>query len=173
MPSSKQRPLDAAAGRDEHDFSQRRDGWEATVFDRAAYFAVVEMRGAPADQARPETRFTVFPWAARLARGRADACLYAVTASGRFALLDRDKWSEWETRWRTTQGLSTTASTPLHKPHRGIITGWRKTSAPAGLGYCVEGRMGGRSVLTTSILARDGAEVETLNWRYTLGVEIP
>ena len=46
---------------------------------------------------------------------------------------------------------------------------WEKTSAPQGLGYAIDGRMGGRRVLTTSVLRREGDEVETLSWRYTLG----
>jgi len=54
------------------------------------------------------------------------------------------------------------------KPHRGEIRDWARRSAPGGLGFRVEGTVAGEKVTTTSILARDGDEVETLNWRYTL-----
>lgn len=58
------------------------------------------------------------------------------------------------------------------KPHRGTIRDWTTRSSPLGLGFCVEGAIGSRRVLTTSIVRRDGDEVETLNWRYTLGKQL-
>lgn len=163
MPVSKQRPLEAVAGKSENDFAQRREGWEVTTFDRAAYFTVVEM------SLRVEARFTVFPWAVRFARQSVGVCLYAVTASGRFALLDKEKWSEWETRWRSARKLPEAIPVNAEKPHRGTITEWERVSAPTGLGFAIDGRMGGRSVRTTSVLHQDDDEIETLSWRYTLG----
>jgi hypothetical protein len=96
MPVSKQQPLLAARGTHEHDFGQRYVDWEGAVFDRAEYFAVVEMRSVPA---RKYTKWKCFPWAIRYARRHPDACLYAVTRSGRFNNLEREKWPEWEIRW--------------------------------------------------------------------------
>lgn len=97
MPISHQQPLTAPRGRSEHDFSQRYPEWEAAVFDRALYFAVFEMRNG-----RRETRFETFPRAAEYARVHPDdgPCVYAVAATGRFTHLDREKWDEWEQRWR-------------------------------------------------------------------------
>jgi hypothetical protein len=100
MPTSKQRPLTAPRGGSEHEFGRSRPDWEATAFDRADYFSVIELRNG-----RRETRFSVseFPQAVEFARGLAPddgGCLYAVAASGRFALLDREKWDEWIIRWR-------------------------------------------------------------------------
>lgn len=120
--------------------------------------------------AKKDTYFVILPWAIRFARNRADACLYAVTSSGRFALLDRDKWFEWEMRWRRNRNLPERVAVANAKPHRGTITEWELVQdAPHGLGFRVEGRMGGRRVTTTSVLSREGVEVETLSWRYTLG----
>ena len=165
MPTSSQAPLAAPRGASTTDMSQPRTSWEAACFDDAEYYTVVEVR-----HDRRETRFRVFPWAARFASGRDDACLYAVSASGRFALLDRERWWEWEIRWLVARGMipNVSGAPPKPKPHRGTITGWERRPAPQGLGFCVEGRMGGLKVLTTSVLAQDGDEVETLNWRYTL-----
>lgn len=164
MPASKQDPLAVADARDASDLSQPRTSWECAVFDEAAHYAVVEVR-----HDRRLSEFRVFPWAVRFAREHEDACVYAVSASGRFALLDKEKWAEWEERWMRARGLEAVPATEAAKPHRGTITEWERRSASTGLGFCVEGRMGGRKVLTTSILAQDGDEVETLNWRYTLG----
>jgi hypothetical protein len=97
MPISKQQPLVTPRGGSEHDFGRSRSDWDAVAFDRAAHFSVIELRNG-----RRETRFTVFPWAVRFARGLAPddgGCLYAVCASGRFALLDPEKWDEWIIRW--------------------------------------------------------------------------
>jgi hypothetical protein len=164
MPASKQRPLEVVAGNTEHDFAQPRENWDATVFDRASYFSVVEVHD------RSEVRFTVLPWAIRFAQRRESVCLYAVAASGRFALLDREKWPEWEERWRSARSLpARLPPVTAEKPHRGTITEWEEMSAPTGLGFRIEGRMGGRRVSTTSVLRREGDVVETLNWRYTLG----
>lgn len=107
MPSSKQLPLTARRGGHEHDFSQPRADWEAAVFDRAAYFAVIKIGFGMLDRGGntsgyPERRFEFFPWAVRYARLRG-GCIYAVTETGRFNLCDRDKWDEWATRWWETR----------------------------------------------------------------------
>lgn len=98
MPSSKQTPLTSPRGRSVHDFSQRLVDWEASVFDDAEYFAVVEMRFE--ERGYGHTRFEAFPDAVRRAEASARVTLHAVSSSGRFALLDREKWPEWERRWR-------------------------------------------------------------------------
>lgn len=157
--------LDAPNAGSGRDLARPRSEWELSVFDRAAHFAVVEMRGE-----REYLRFRVLPWAIRRARTSPSTCLYAVSASGRFSLLDRERWGAWEARWRAAKGLPPDkAPAAPEKLHRGTINEWYKVSAPQGLGYAISGRMGGRGVLTTSVLRRDGDEVETLNWRYTLG----
>jgi hypothetical protein len=94
MPSCKQRPLEAPRGCHEHNFSQDYSSWEGAVFDRAEYFAVIEMRNG-----RKYTSWKIFPWAVRYAKARQDACIYAVTESGRFNNLERVVWDAWETRW--------------------------------------------------------------------------
>jgi hypothetical protein len=98
MPTSHQQPLTAPRGRSEHDFGQSQYDWMAAVFDRASYFAVFELRNG-----RKETRFKIFPWAVRYARERDwtfGICIYAVAPSGRFTLLDPEKWDEWIIRWK-------------------------------------------------------------------------
>lgn len=98
MPASKQTPLTAPRGSSVLDLSQPRVNWEAAAFDEAEYFAVVRMARRGDEPLRRE--FTVLPWAVRFARVRDDVCLYAVAPCGRFALLDREKWDEWEVRWK-------------------------------------------------------------------------
>ena len=99
MRTSTQQPLTGQSTH-EHNFSQSVTDWEASVFDRAAYFAVIELRyGSTLSERRKYTTWTNFPWAVRYARRHLDACIYAVTDLGRFNNLDREKWSEWETRW--------------------------------------------------------------------------
>jgi hypothetical protein len=99
MPNSKQRPLEAPRGGHEHDFSLGIVAYEAAVFDRASHFNVVRLRleRGSADFLR---NFADFAEAVRYAAGHADACVYAVTESGRHCLLDRERLAEWETRWR-------------------------------------------------------------------------
>lgn len=97
MPSSKQTPLTSPRGGTVGDLSQPRTNWEAAAFDEAQYFAVVRMCRRGDEPLRRE--FTVLPWAVRYASRGDDLCLYAVAPCGRFALLDREKWSEWVTRW--------------------------------------------------------------------------
>jgi len=97
MPVSKQDPLSAQRGGDARDFGQPRLSWEVAAFDQAQYFACVNM--ARRGETRRYVKFAHFPWAARYARGQLHTCVYAVTESGRFALLDREKWVDWETRW--------------------------------------------------------------------------
>lgn len=101
--TSKQQPLSAARGRSAHDFTQSYTDWEGAVFDNAAYFAVIELRGAQSRSAGPRdrkyTKFRYFPWAVRYATPKPDACVYTVTQAGRFNFLDREKWDEWMTRW--------------------------------------------------------------------------
>ena len=99
MTTSKQTPLTSPRGGSASNLTQRRVDWEAAAFDEAAYFAVVRMR------ASTRAEFTVFPWAVRSARQHDDACLYAVTVGGRFALLDRVKWDEWIQRWERNNGM--------------------------------------------------------------------
>lgn len=174
MSKTRSSPLTAPRGGHEHDFLQPRESWDVSCFDRAALFAVVELR-----RDRRRTEFRVLPWAIRYANQHLDdgACLYAIAESGRFALLDRARWNEWEDRWMIGRGILTpTGRTPselppLQNPYRGTIACWERVSAPQGLGYAVSGLIGGRKVLTTSILRAEGDEVETLSWRYTLGEE--
>src|ERR1700756_830147 len=92
---TKQRPLTSPRNGHEHDFSLTEADWEAAVFDQAAFFAVIEFR-----HKRRYTQWKTFPWAVRYAKPRTDAGLYAVTASGRFVLLERVVWDQWEQRWR-------------------------------------------------------------------------
>jgi hypothetical protein len=101
MPSSKQQPLTARRGTHEHDFSQSYADWEAAVFDRATHFAVVEQRNK-----RKYSTWRYLPWAVKYCRqldtGHWDIagwCIYAVTANGRFTLLDHEKVDEWVQRW--------------------------------------------------------------------------
>ena len=101
MPVSKQQPLTASRGGHVHDFTQSSARWEAAVFDQAVCFAVVKMARRGESPERHE--FWCFPWAARFARDRRDVCLYAVASTGRFALIDREKWDEWEIRWWETR----------------------------------------------------------------------
>ena len=172
MLKTKLDPRTAPRGGTEHDFAVPRENWETACFDNASYFAVIEMR-----RDRHRTEFLILPWAIRYASERDDACLYAVAETGRFALLDRARWPEWEDRWMIAKGHRTpTGRVPSRppgpqKPHLGTITDWERQASPQGLGYAVSGRLGDRRVVTTSILARHGAEVETLNWRYSLGEE--
>jgi hypothetical protein len=98
---SKQQPLTARRGTHEHDFTQSRADWEAAVFDRAIHFAVVENRNK-----RKYSTWRYLPWAVKYCRqldtGHWDAagwCIYAVTATGRFNLLDHEKIDEWVQRW--------------------------------------------------------------------------
>jgi hypothetical protein len=98
---SKQQPLTARRGTHEHDFTQSRADWEAAVFDRAIHFAVVENRNK-----RKYSTWHYLPWAVKYCRqlntGHWDAagwCIYAVTATGRFNLLDHEKIDEWVQRW--------------------------------------------------------------------------
>jgi hypothetical protein len=103
MPVSKQTPLTSQATH-EHNFEQSYADWEASVFDRAAYFAVIELRYGGRGQQR-YTKWTVLPWALRYAREHVETgpCVYAVVESGRFTVLDREKWDDWETRWRRSR----------------------------------------------------------------------
>jgi hypothetical protein len=101
MPSSKQQPLTARRGTHEHDFTQSYADWEAAVFDRATHFAVVETRNK-----RKYSTWRYLPWAVKYCRqldtGHWDIagwCIYAVTATGRFTLLDHEKVDEWVQRW--------------------------------------------------------------------------
>jgi hypothetical protein len=101
MPSSKQQPLTARRGTHEHDFTQSYADWEAAVFDRATHFAVVETRNK-----RKYSTWRYLPWAVKYCRqldtGHWDIagwCIYAVTATGRFTLLDHEKIDEWVQRW--------------------------------------------------------------------------
>jgi len=65
------------------------------------------------------------------------------------------------------------------KPHNGIITDWQKfyTHGDDGEvdGYVIVGvsvgheRFDGRCMRTSSVVAQQGDEIETLNSRYTLG----
>ena len=107
MPHSNQQPLTAPRGGSEHAFHLTYAEWEAAVFDRAAYFAVFELRNK-----RKETDFIVFPWAVRFARmHQADgACIYAVCESGRFTMLDPEKLDEWLQRWRENNEVQRKAS---------------------------------------------------------------
>ena len=99
MTQSKQRPLEAPRGGHEHDFSVGIVTYEAAVFDQAIHFNVVRLRQ---DRRSAEylRQFTDFEEAHGYAAQHLDACVYAVTESGRHCLLDRIKWDEWETRWR-------------------------------------------------------------------------
>lgn len=104
MIASRQRPLDAPRDGDARNLATPLVAYEAAVFDQATYFAVVRFRTASPDGGRYDRReFSVFPWAVRYAEGLDDACVYAVTESGRFCLLDRERLGEWETRWRETR----------------------------------------------------------------------
>jgi hypothetical protein len=106
MPRSKQTPLKCPRGRHEHDFSQTCQEWECAIFDRASYYKVVEYRsgsGPNLGDTKRETHWSVFPWAVRYAADRRDAVIYAVAPTGRFTCLDREKWGEWEQRWREDQ----------------------------------------------------------------------
>jgi hypothetical protein len=103
---SKQTPLTSPRGRHEHDFSLTAVDWEAAVFDRALHYLVVELRSDVRDNAPMagprrwrSTKFNYFPWAVRFAQAHRDGCIYAVAASGRFCLIDAEKWDEWEQRW--------------------------------------------------------------------------
>jgi hypothetical protein len=168
MPHSHQQPITAPRGRSEHDFSQPYPHWEAAVFDRAIYYAVFELRNG-----RRETRWKILPWAVRYAREHRDdgACLYAVAPTGRFTLLDPEKWDEWIQRWEGKIMMTRGPRAGGQKTHRGTISNWEKRSAPHGLHFCVAGDFNGKKLLTTSILRQDGSEIETLNWRYTLSNE--
>lgn len=97
MPHSHQQPLSIPRGGSEHDFGQPYPSWEAAVFDRASYWVVFELR-----RRRRGTEFRIFPWAVRYAKQHVSdgACLYAVCPSGRFTLLDPEKWDEWLQRWQ-------------------------------------------------------------------------
>ena len=97
MPRSRQQPLTAPHGGYEHDFGLPLADWETACFDRASYFAVIRMRARDDPGFRAEFRF--LSWALRYARRRGNVCVYAVAASGRFALLDPDVWDLWEQRW--------------------------------------------------------------------------
>jgi hypothetical protein len=101
MPQSKQQPLTARRGTHEHDFTQPYAEWETAVFDRATHFAVVETRNK-----RKYSTWRYLPWAVKYCRqldtGHWDIagwCIYAVTATGRFTLLDHEKIDEWVQRW--------------------------------------------------------------------------
>jgi hypothetical protein len=101
MPQSKQQPLTARRGTHEHDFTQPYAEWETAVFDRATHFAVVETRNK-----RKYSTWRYLPWAVKYCRqldtGHWDIagwCIYAVTATGRFNLLDHEKVDEWVRRW--------------------------------------------------------------------------
>jgi hypothetical protein len=98
MPPSKQKPLTAARGRSEHDFRLKQDEWEAAVFDNAASFAVIELRQGR----RPVTLVTTPKLSDAIEQAQLhSACLYAIGRSGRWVMLDREKWDEWEQRHRT------------------------------------------------------------------------
>lgn len=91
---SDQVPLSAPRGRSAHNFEQKRPDWEAAVFDDAESFSVVDYQQRP----WAYTEFTTFRAAMEFAANKPRACVYAVTESGRNALLDKVKWAEWAER---------------------------------------------------------------------------
>jgi hypothetical protein len=91
-----QQPLASPRGRSPHNFTQSLPDWEAAVFDSATLFVVQYLR-RPTNERRFE--FCTMQEAVDHARSQDDpACLYAVSESGRFALLSREKWDEWLAR---------------------------------------------------------------------------
>ena len=100
MPASKQIPLTAPRGRDPHDFAQPYPHWEAAVFDDAAYFFVYSGREGIG------LEIPTMAEAVAEVAGRGGICIYAVSRQGRNVLLDREKWPEWITREKESQGAS-------------------------------------------------------------------
>lgn len=70
--------------------------WEAAVFDDAAYFTVVKLAPTPGHRFR--TEYPTFAEARAHAEADSRTCLYAVTASGRTAQLDRAAYPAWAAR---------------------------------------------------------------------------
>lgn len=77
----------------EHDFSQKRDQWEQTVINNAAYFTTARHVGRGQYDRR---RFTTMAEAAEDAGDDPCVMLYACTATGRTVLVPRDKWPSTE-----------------------------------------------------------------------------
>ena len=99
MSSFAQRPLVSPRGLNPHDFTRNIPDWEAAVFDNAVNF-VVQYYRRPWYERRFE--FATLVEAIEHERSQDDmGCIYAVSESGRFALLDRVKWDEWLERQRT------------------------------------------------------------------------
>ena len=99
MPKSYQDPLIAPRGSSAHDFSLKHSDWEAAAFDNAVHFAVIDYQRLP----RGYTEFATFSDAAAFASDKPRVCVYAITGSGRNALLDRSKWAEWAEREKRAQ----------------------------------------------------------------------
>ena len=87
--------------RPEHAAGMKREDWDKVVFDNAEYFSVIELRSTPA---RKRTEFTYFPDAVEYAQDKTDACIYAITGSGRSAVLDRKAWLQWLERAKANNG---------------------------------------------------------------------
>jgi hypothetical protein len=103
MPISKQTPLTSPRGGDPHIFLQRPQDWDAAVFDQAILFRTVRMRSVPPRQLDDfETIAEAVTYAQSPVGTSEGACVYAVCSSGRFTLLDREKWQEWVQRTEET-----------------------------------------------------------------------
>lgn len=96
MPTTQQQPLRAGRGNSPHDFTQSYSDWEGSIFDTAEYFYVLRFRAASRPR-RPRDEFTSCRAAVAFARSHFDegACVYAMSHTGRFFLLDREVWDLW------------------------------------------------------------------------------
>jgi hypothetical protein len=98
MSTFAQRPLKSPRGLHPHSFTLNIPDWEAAVFDNAVNFVVQYYRRHWTVR---RFEFATFGEAIDHERAQDDmGCIYAVTESGRFALLDRDKWDQWLERQR-------------------------------------------------------------------------
>jgi len=121
MPRSHQQPLTAPRRGPSavHDFTQKMTDWKAAVFDNADHF-VVMFHCRPRDGRRHV--FLTFTQAVACARGAPDqGCVYAVAPSGRFCLIDRERWDEW---------LARQARRPYRAVDRDTLRQTRGSSSP-------------------------------------------
>lgn len=91
---SNQTPLTSPREKSAHNFSLKFADWEASVFDNASYFTVINMRLLP----RSYDNFVNFEQAYNFAKNKMFVCIYAITKQGRSVLLDKEKWQEWLVR---------------------------------------------------------------------------
>ena len=97
MTKSNQQPLTAPRGQSPHDFKQPFASWEASIFDNAKLFAVIDYTTRLPFK---RNEFSTVREAVEFARTQTRSCVYAVSSEGRFVLLDRERWDDWIERER-------------------------------------------------------------------------